>query len=72
MQEYFDRPSNAMPLPIKVIEVGLVRTSETRFDGMANMQAGNYEPRWISITVTADDRGGMWHVDAGWYLALLR
>jgi hypothetical protein len=71
MQEFFDDPSNDMGIAIEVIAVHLIKTAETKYEGMATMKAGSHQARDIPIHVTADDRNSMWTIDPGALLPLL-
>jgi hypothetical protein len=68
MQGYFDNPTNG--LPITVIDVVLIKMSNNKYEGMANMQTAGHYPHQIPIHVTADDQNIMWNIDAGALLPL--
>jgi hypothetical protein len=68
MQGYFDNPTNG--IPITVIEVVLIKVSNNKYEGTANMQAEGHYPHQIPIHVTADDQNIMWNIDAGALLPL--
>ena len=70
IQRYFDNPSNNMGYSIWVIDVILIKMSNNKYEGMANMQAAGHYPHQIAIHVTADDQSIMWSTDAGGLLRL--
>jgi hypothetical protein len=73
MQDYFDDPVNRLNNEnIVVSAVGLVKTADTTFEGMATMSASGGSTHDIAVHVTVDDRNMMWSTDPGGLLPLFR
>ena len=70
IQGYFDNPTHDMGISIRVIDVTLIKVSNNKYEGMANMQAAGHYPHQIPIHVTADNQNIMWNTDAGALLPL--
>lgn len=73
MQSYFSAPD--YPLVgdhIVVHSLSLVRTSDTTYEGMAEMSALGGAVRDVNVHVTADDRNLMWRTDTGALVPLYR
>ncbi|BBZ77555.1 hypothetical protein MANY_28920 [Mycolicibacterium anyangense] len=73
MQDFFDDPANhRVDLGIKVLKVGLVKSAENQYEGMATMTANGGDPQEITVHVKADDRTMMWETDPGALIPLFR
>lgn len=73
MLDFFKDPNNnPLGWDIHVSDVGLVKTGENTFEGMATMTANDGPPKSIPVHVTADERNMMWSTDPGALLPLFR
>ena len=73
MQTFLDNPSNNAGWSIKVINVMLIKVSDTKYEGMATMQVAGHQARQVAVhvTATADTaEHGMWATDPGALLPL--
>lgn len=66
MQSYFSDPVNQLENEELVVsEVGLIKTAENLYEGMATMSRRGGMPRDIVIHVKADGRTSMWSTEPG-------
>jgi predicted metalloprotease len=71
MQGYFNDPANDMTVPhITVFVVNLIQVGTNKFEGEADMQAGDGPRRQILVHVTADQQSTLWSTDKGALLPL--
>jgi hypothetical protein len=66
MQGYFSDPANGLDDEgLAVLSVGLIKTGDNAYEGMATMTRNGGSPHDIPIHVTADDRTSLWKTDPG-------
>jgi hypothetical protein len=73
LQAYFNDPANdASGEGLAVLAVGLTRTGDNVFEGLATMTRFGGKPHDIPVHVTDDGRRAQWTFDAGALLPLFR